>query len=76
MLESINMEPETISNTHYCYPVKDTLQSGPLDQHPRGGAHRGGRGDLQKSDYPIQMVKLRNSPYPLDVDPHYVRNGL
>ena len=30
------------------------LQSVPSDQHPRGGAQEGGRGDLQKCDYPIQ----------------------
>ena len=33
----------------------------------------GGRGDLQKCDYPIQgriqIVKLPNPPCPLDVDP-------
>ena len=38
-----------------------------------GGAQRGGRGDLQKCDYTIQgrvqIVKLPNPPYPLDVDP-------
>ena len=49
------------------------LQSGPSYQHPRGGAQRGGTGDLQKCDYPIQgrvqIVKLPNPPYPLDVDP-------
>ena len=49
------------------------LQYGPSDQHPRGGAQRGGRGDFQKCDYLIQgrvqIVKLSNPPYPLDVDP-------
>jgi hypothetical protein len=49
------------------------LQFGPSDQHPRGGAQRGGRGDLQKCDYPIhgrvQIVKLIKPSYPLDVDP-------
>ena len=39
----------------------------------RGEVQRGGRGDLQKCDYPIQrrvqIMKLSNSPYPLDVDP-------
>ena len=49
------------------------FQFGPSDQHPKGGAQRGGRGDLQKCDYTIQgrvqIVKLPNPPYPLDVDP-------
>ena len=44
------------------------LQSGPSDQHPRGGAQGRGRGDLQKCDYPIegriQIVKLSHPHAP------------
>ena len=49
------------------------LQSGPSDQHPRGGAHGRGRENLQKCDFPIQgwvqIVKLPNPPCLLDVYP-------
>ena len=50
------------------------LQFEPSDQHPRGGVQKGERRDLQKCDYPIQgwgvqIIKLPNPPYPLDVDP-------
>ena len=49
------------------------LQSGPSDQHPRGGGAERWEGDLQKCDYPIQgriqIVKLINPSYPLDVGP-------
>ena len=50
------------------------LQSGSSDQHLRGRVQRGGRRDLQKCDCPIiqgriQIVKLSNPSYPLDVDP-------
>ena len=45
------------------------LQSGPSDQYPRGEAHGGGRGDLQKCDYPIQVqainCKITQSPMSL-----------
>ena len=60
-----------------CKPISPCklwkLQSRPSDQHPREGPQRGGRGDLQKCDYPIQervqIVKLFNPLYLLDVDP-------
>jgi len=39
----------------------------------KGRTEEGGKGDLQKYDYSIQrwvqIEKLFNSPYPLDVDP-------
>ena len=48
------------------------LQFEPSDQHPRGGVQKGERRDLQKCDYPIQgwvqIVKLPNPSYPLDVN--------
>ena len=45
----------------------------PSDQHPKRGAKRGERGNLQKCDYPIQervqIVKLLNLSCPLNMDP-------
>ena len=45
------------------------FQSESSDQHPRRGAKRDGRGDLQKCDYPIQVqainCKITQSPMSL-----------
>ena len=66
-----NLATYAMQTTFVCKLWK--FQSGPLDQHLRGGAQRRGRGDLQKCDYLIlgrvQIVKLSHPPCLLDVDP-------